>query len=358
MINMNNEKEKKPKYDYSAQTDSYVDALIMKFLPKLVNIIPYGVPANMITICSNTCAFIAFVIAMLSVKNIYTLWFAIPFLLLAYLMGDCLDGAQARRTHTGSQLGEFMDHFLDCFVTGELVIPVLVCYHVRNPWIAFIILTKSYITQASAFWERHKNGHMYFGKFSSSETVLSLATIMTLSYFNVIRNFVEQPLNSFEFINKIFGTSWTAITNLSVAEFFICVFFCFTLISDVMTFVRTRGASLRFWSYCIAVLLVTSIFAIQNPDFYYIQFYVISFMNIDYIASLIISITTKKREPHPDYLFVAFVVISFVLKLNVNIALIIELSYLTVKILTKALCHIIKFRECWYWKNPAPVVES
>lgn len=352
-IIMSNNSLKKEGYNYASQDESLVDSVLCgKILPKVIEHVPFGLPANIITICSNTCVFIAFLIAMLSTKGITKLWFAIPFLIPAYLFGDCLDGMQARRTKTGSPLGEYLDHFLDCFVNAELIIPVLVCYKIVNPWIVFVILCKAYITQAVAFWERYKNGHMYFGKFSSSEVVLSFTVIITIAYFDSVVNGALITLGSFGFIQTIFGSSCQWLQKLTIAEAVVCTFIVFSLISDLFNFIRTRGASIRFWAYCAASILVAALFAIRNPDYHYIPYYIVVLFNIDYIASLIVAITMKKTDPHADYIFVAFVVITFVVKLESPVILIIELAYVLVKIIVRAVWFITKHRRYWVWKNP------
>lgn len=353
-IIMSNNSLKKEGYNYASQDESLVDSVLCgKILPKVINHVPFGLPANIITCCSNTCVFIAFVIAMLAAtKGIRTVWFAIPFLIPAYLFGDCLDGMQARRTKTGSPLGEYLDHFLDCFVNAELIIPVLVCYKIVNPWIVFVILSKAYITQAVAFWERYKNGHMYFGKFSSSEVVLSFTVIITIAYFDSVVNGALITLGSFGFIQNIFGSSCQWLQKLTIAEAVVCTFIVFSLISDLFNFIRTRGASIRFWAYCAASILVATLFAIRNPDYHYIPYYIVVLFNIDYIAALIVAITMKKTDPHADYIFVAFVVITFVLKLESPVILIIELAYVLVKIIVRAVWFITKHRRYWVWKNP------
>lgn len=350
---MSNNSLKKDGYNYASQDESLVDSVLCgKILPKVIEHVPFGLPANIITICSNTCVFIAFLIAMLSTKGITKLWFAIPFLIPAYLIGDSLDGMQARKTKTGSPLGEYLDHFLDCFVNAELIIPVLVCYKIVNPWIVFVILCKAYITQAVAFWERYKNGHMYFGKFSSTEVILSFTVIITIAYFDSVVNGALITLGSFGFIQNIFGSSCQWLQKLTIAEAVVCTFVVFSLISDLFNFIRTRGASIRFWAYCAASILVAILFAIRNPDYHYIPYYIVVLFNIDYIASLIVAITMKKTDPHADYIFVAFVVIAFVLKLESPVILIVELAYVLVKIIVRAVWFITKHRRYWVWKNP------
>ena len=126
----------------------------------------------------------------------------------------------------------------------------------------------------------------------------------------------------------------------------------FSLISDLFNFIRTRGASIRFWAYCAASILVATLFAIRNPDYHYIPYYIVVLFNIDYIAALIVAITMKKQDPHPDYIFIAFAVIMFVLKIESPVVLIVELVYVSLKIISRAAWFIAKHRQFWVWKNP------
>lgn len=346
--------KKSSAYNYSAEDDSILDHLILsRILPPLLEkVIPWGLPANIITIFSNTCVFITFLIAMLSTKGIYTLWFAIPVLIIVYLLGDALDGCQARRTHTGSPLGEYMDHFLDCFVNAELMIPIAVCYKLSNSWIIFGLLFIAYMTQAAAFWERYSLGHMHFAKFSSTETLISLDIILTLGYFTSLMDFLQNKVSSFQWGAFCSTGALSFIGNLSLAELFICVFLVFASISTILNFVRTKGASLKFWLYFLMALGITILSAIENVQYHYLPLYISCLYSVDYIASLIVRIVEKKKDPIPDFLLPLFMLIVFIFKLTSSYVLIGELIYVCVRIVLRAVKFIYSHKQYWYWKNP------
>lgn len=344
----------KSAYDYSAENDSFVDHFIAKFIlpPLLEKVVPWGLPANIITICSNTCVFIAFVIALLSVKNIFTLWFAIPVLIIAYLIGDCLDGGQARKTHTGSPLGEYMDHFLDCFVNAELIIPIIVCYHLTNSWVIFCILFVAYITQAAAFWERYSLGHMHFSKFSSTETVLTFNVIITISYFSNIVDFLQKTVSSFAWGS--FATGKLAfIGNLKLSELILCGFIVCAVFSTVCNFIRTKGASSRFWLFTLLTLSIAIMSAVNNVDYYCLPYFVICLYSIDYISNLITRIVDKKKDPYSDIIIPAFMLIMLVFNNTNAYVFIAETAYLLLRIIIRSIFFIHGHKQYWYWKNPA-----
>lgn len=344
----------KSAYDYSAENDSFLDHILYKkIIPVLLEkVIPWGLPANIITICANSCVTIAFIIAMLSTKNIYTLWFAIPFLILFYLLGDCTDGCQARRTHTGSPLGEYMDHFLDCFVNAELMIPMAVCYKLTNSWVIFILLFMAYLTQAAAFWERYSLGHMHFAKFSSSETVVGLDIVVTLAYFSKIVNFGQNKLSSFAWAS---GLSDCFLGNLTLAELGICFFILGATFSTTLNFIRTKGASVRFWIFAAELLLIAVLSALNNVSYHYLPMYIICLYGIDYIADLITAIVDKKKDPYPDFVLPAVMLIAFILGYSSAYLLIGELVYISVKLFVRTVIFIYRHRNYWFWKNPLPV---
>lgn len=341
----------KSQYDYSAENDSILDHVIYKKIipPLLENVVPWELPANLITICANSCVTIAFIIAMLSTKNIYTLWFAIPFLILFYLLGDCTDGCQARRTNTGSPLGEYMDHFLDCFVNAELMIPMLVCYKISNSWITFALLFMAYLTQAAAFWERYSLGHMHFSKFSSTETVIGLDLIVTVSYFSKLVNLGQNTLSSFSWAS---GLSDCFLGNLTLSEIGVCCLILGATFSTTMNFIRTKGASLRFWTFAITHLLVSVICALRNDSYHFLPLYIVCLYGIDYTADLITAIGDKKKDPLPDLVLPLFMLVTFIMKVSSPYILILELVYISVKILIRTVVFIYTHKQYWYWKNP------
>ena len=79
-------------------------------------VVPFWLTANFITLISTFFIFALLVIVLLS-ENLTTVsnTLAIIFCLHTYIVGDHLDGMQAKHTKTSSPLGEFLDHYLDVF---------------------------------------------------------------------------------------------------------------------------------------------------------------------------------------------------------------------------------------------------
>ena len=345
----------KTNYSYSAKNESFLDGLIIPyFVRPLLKVFPYGIPANIITIFSNTLVFLSFLIAMQATRGSYFLWFLIPVFIVTYVIGDCMDGEQARRTKTGSPLGEFLDHFLDTFVTGVLIISIIAAYDVKNPFITYIILFISYVTQATTFWEKFKKHKMHFGKFSSTETILSLALIITLAFFKPIRDFVSQNLGSFDFVQNSFLSSCNAVVNLTVMELVLVVMSVFAIINIVGTLIRSGGASIRYWMYLVFTAAVTIIMASADVHYYHLPFLTLSLLNIYYISGLLVAIVMKKNDPYPDFVLPVVLTVLFALKVESPVVSIVSLVYIFVSVVIRATIFFVQNKKYWVWKNPKP----
>lgn len=345
----------KTNYSYSAKNESFLDGLLIPYVVRpLLKVFPYSIPANFITIFSNTLVFLSFLIAMQATRGTHYLWFLIPVLVFVYVIGDCADGEQARRTKTGSPLGEFLDHFLDTFVTGVLMISIIASYDIKNPFVAYSVLFISYVTQATTFWEKFKMHKMHFGKFSSTETILSLTLITTLAYFKTIRDAVSQTLGSFGFIQNSFLGSCSAICNLTVMELIMLFMTLFALINIVGTLIRSGGASIRYWMYILFTATATIIFACQNVQYYHIPFITLSLLNINYISSLLVSIVMKKNDSYPDFILPVVMVVLFSLGVQNNAITIASLVYVLLLVVVRAIVFFSKHKQYWLWKNPKP----
>ena len=128
-------------YSYSAEDKSLLTPVLYKyFVFPLVRILPESIPANIITIFSNSFVVLSFVAAYLNyIHDTYRFLWLIPIFCWTYIVGDYSDGVQARRTKTGSPLGEYFDHFLDSFVTGLLTGTLMLCFRVTNPVLLFCV---------------------------------------------------------------------------------------------------------------------------------------------------------------------------------------------------------------------------
>ena len=348
------ESNAKTDYSYSAKNESFIDGIIIPLIVRpLVKVLPYGLTACFITIFSNALVFISFLIAMQAARGSYFLWFLIPILIVIYVIGDCADGEQARRTKTGSPLGEFLDHFLDTFVTGVLLISLIVAYGIKNPFIACFSIFISYLTQASTFWEKYKKHKMHFGKFSSTETILSLTLINTLAGFSKIRELAAIKIGSFGFMQNV-ASSCPVIAELSIIEVMVIVMLFFALINSIITLVRSGSVSFGFWMYILLTGLAAFITALANVQFHQIPYITLSLLNINFISALLVAIVMKKKPPLPDFILPVVMTVLYFLNVRTPLVTVLYLVYIFLCVIVRAAIFFAQNRKYWLWKNPLP----
>jgi len=147
--------------------------------------IPYGIPANFLTLVSIIIMWAVFFhFTIIEEINNTDVLLAVVSLLL-YVLFDHFDGLQAKATKTSSPLGELLDHFSDVF-NGALV--VYLCFRVVQielAWIFYTVLWFNYLAFAVTYVEQSLRNELYFGKIGSLEgIVLVLAVMMSCIHPN------------------------------------------------------------------------------------------------------------------------------------------------------------------------------
>lgn len=343
----------KSKYSYSSTTESFLDAFMgQKIVKPIVNFLPYGLPANIITIISTSLVLFSFLIALQCQNDNYKLWFLIPVFVCIYLIGDCVDGEQARRTKTGSPLGEFLDHFLDTFVSGQLMISLLVVYNVNRPTLIYTVLCIGYITQSIAFWERYQTGHMFFGKFGSTESILTLTLILTLGGFEKIRNFAALKLSEIDFFKTHLSQKLSFIYGFSIIEIVFIILVICAIGNIIWTIFRAKRISIRFFLFMLFMGFVTFEMIHINDMLDCFSLFIIALYAIGYVQSLLYAIVSKKKDPVPDFLFPTALLVLYFMNVQIPNLSKILFVYVSVEVVIKAFIFIYKNRKYWVWKNP------
>ena len=325
------------KYSYSADDQSIVLPLIYPvFVNPLVKALPYGLPANFITLASFACVIIAFCIAVHGyVVGRYDWWWLIPILSFAYLVGDCADGKQARRTGTGSPLGEYFDHFCDSFVTGLLMGIVMISFKVTKPFIITIGFFNLYFAQITSFWERYKRHVMYFGKIGSSEGVLAIGFSAWLMSIPPIHMVAKQPV--------IFGIVW--------GEAVLIIIMIGAMISAVQSLMRAKIISFRLVTHLILSLTLTYTVSFLCADQMIYITMVVMLYNASFLAPLLSAINLEKREGFPDIL-VPLSCLLFAYQPAVPFIQVLQITYLAIRITIQFTIFFRMHRHYWYWINP------
>ena len=329
------------KYSYSASDESLLTPVLYKyFVDPLVKVLPYRLPANFITLISFGFIIAAFGIAVHGYYvERYDYWRLIPLFALIYLIGDCSDGKQARKTGTGSPLGEYFDHFLDCFVTGLLMGILMISFKVTKPAIITIGFFNLYAGQIGSFWERYKRRVMCFGKLGSNEGIISIG--------------LTSWLMSIPSVHKIADT--VLMFNITGGEALIIAIMIGTAVSAIHSIIRAHTISFRLLAHFILSLTVTyaAAYLFGSTNMVYITL-VISFYNVFFLASLLAATNLDSRECQPDIIVPLSFVLFFFIPNYTSLIQHLQIAYLAVRVAIKFISFIKINRQYWYWINPSP----
>lgn len=337
--------DSKKNYSYSAEDQSILDCyVIIPLARKLMSKIPLWLPANIITITSNGLAFLATVIAVTARRTPFPLWILIPFLFFFYIIGDTADGLQARRTKTGSPLGEFCDHFLDTFITAEMLLCVFSAYRIRNLTAVGIYLYLAYLTQMSAFWEKYVTKKLHLGKFGSTESVLVLTTFAAIGYIPPVNEFFTKPLGIvIPFLNGY---------RINLADIVLVVASLVTFTASVMTLIRTKKMSFNFILYIILGLILTITAGFLEKGSFPIAFLTLTFYHVDYSAALLSAIIMKEKDPSPDFLLTIAMCLALFFNIHHPVLYAVFFLYIVVFVTARTALFVHKNNKYWYWINP------
>ncbi len=324
-------------YKYSADDASLMTPFLYRFfISPMLKIVPYQIPANIITLFSNSCVLASFIIAGLGYyRNNFNFYFLIPILCFLYLIGDCFDGVQARRTKTSSPLGEYFDHFLDSFVTGLLTGTLLFALRSTHPVILIFPFQALYLGQIGTFWERLKKGVMSFGLISTSEGVMTIA----ISAFLVSIPFVQRLV----ILNKVFFS-------LSLVDFALLISFFFAGVAGIKAIVATKKISLKLLLHLLLSCFVTTASVYFGLGIL-LTTLLSTFYNAFFISPLLSGVSEKTEEKFPDFVLPLLFVLCFFLKDWHFVILVSQLSYIALRIVVRFSIFLYANRHFWVWKN-------
>lgn len=323
-------------YKYSASDESLMTPFLYRFfISPMLKIVPYQIPANFITLFSNSCVLLAFIIATIgNYNNNFNFYFLIPILCFAYIVGDSFDGVQARRTDTGSPLGEYFDHFLDSFVTGLLTGTLLLATRSKMALILIFPYQALYLGQIGAFWERLKTGVISFAKISTSEGVMTIA--------------ISSFLVSFEFMKPLLEPRLVA--GLSYLDCFLLISFFFAGVAGVKAFFVAKTFSLKLCLHIVLSFVVNGLCVYFAFSILQITI-IITLYNAFFISPLLSSVSTGKKEGWADIIIPISFVAYYYLPQYSLIVYALQVSYLAVRIVIRFAIFFYINRHNWIWCN-------
>jgi phosphatidylglycerophosphate synthase len=326
-------------YKYQCDDRSILLLPFKKWLvsPVFRRLIPWGLPANIITIISNMFLYCALYLAVSRVEGENWYFPVIGLLIYLYNLGDHLDGMQAKHTSTGSQLGEFCDHFLDGFNDGILLIIILSLFHVANIYFAAGMFTFFYIAHASVMFEEFKTKWLVFEKYSSLEGIFLIIGLIVFSGLPQFYNLLT---------SQVFG-------DLRVIE----IFLIFSIPGSVSTFARVgkriKGFSLKFCLFILLLIITAAsgVFLFNNYQLYAVMtLYAGSYVGLVMRGHLV-----DGKERYPDIIVPAGLIISLLLMKTGTFQydlFTFVIAYLVAYVLLLVISTVVPLRKYWVWVNP------
>ena len=325
-----------PEYQYRVQDSSFITPVFKQWLvAPLFRLMPWGIPANIITIFSNLLMYIALYLALAEWPGHTLRFILIPLLVFGYAIGDHMDGMQAKRTGTSSALGELCDHYLDIFNNGILLYIVCLSFHITHPVLIAFFLTAGYLPHAVMFYEQFTTKWLYFEKIGSLESLLILIMCIMLSAIEPIYRLALTPL----------------IGGFTVAEVLFILSSSGAFITLLRVVRRAHITDVRFYMFCALLLTVAcTATSFLSPT---AIFYVITAYSGLYIGNLQRGHLADGKKRFPNFVVPLFMIAAFVFEpLRQPVYMWALYTYLA--------CHTLWIggnafrilRGFWVWKNP------
>lgn len=320
-------------YQYRCNDYSLMTPLFKRWIiSPLIQFIPWGIPANIITIISNLFIYLGLYLSMFPQAGKFNA-LVIAGCLIVYLIGDHLDGMQAKRTSTGSALGEFCDHYLDAFNNGIIVFIMLTVFNIDQPLATVCVLLISYLAHMSVFYEQFKTGWLTFERIGSLEGVLLSALLISLT--------VSDPFYA--------AMNYRVAGLISVAEAIITASTFGAFLTFIQTARRTPDILRGYWIFgvLLTVVGVCGVIVLSNFEL----FVILTLYASLYIGWIMYAHLIDGRERMSDWITPAFLLICALSDLSDYVFLTTAL-YLIARIVHLIQQTFSSLSKFWVWQNP------
>ena len=321
------------------------ESILLPFLKKYVfenlhKLIPYGLPANYITLISSIIMWITF-IYFLNIDNVDTksIFLAISSIIV-YVILDHIDGLQAKASRTSSPLGEILDHFSDVFNAAIVLFLTFSCLLLEFGALFLIVIWFNFIAFAATYMEQREKRILYFGKIGSLEGIILVLLVL------------------FSCINKTGLSFWhnsdfPLLPNYLILISVVLLGNFFTALNCV---IRIRSCPIDFINFFVSgTILSTFCYLFSIP--WYLAFLVITGYSADYILKCMQAYFFETNGKHPDsachILIIGLVLLKFI-EWEFTPVTLIFWTYgllLTCKIIIQGIILIQEFRNYWIWWN-------
>ena len=285
------------KYKYNCIDKSILLPYFKKYYVSLFfKVVPFWLTANFITLISTFFIFALLVIVLLVEFKNCIKHFNNYFLFTHLIVGDHLDGMQAKHTKTSSPLGEFLDHYLDVF-NGAIILYVFVIYLESIPPLVFYFFVYvNSIAFAVTLYEELERNELYFGVLGTLEGVILLIIFFITWLIPSTKTF---------WVSELFA----GYQNYWIVVFLFGIGYLITVV-DVLKRVGYVSKSL-FLFMLIELILCFLLFKLKTD--YLFGWILITLYGGEYILKIMESYLVGTRKKYPDHFSTIIVILFYLL---------------------------------------------
>ena len=325
-------------YQYRCTDESILLPFLKKYVFSVLHrYIPYGVPANYLTLVSIIVIWSCF-LYLIGVDtpddtDIIIVFFAITI----YVIFDHFDGLQAKKTGTGSPLGEILDHYSDVFNGSIILYLFFRILQIELGWIFYLVIWANLVAFTVTYLEQSIRKELYFGKMGSLEGILLilfiLGSLMTShgKYFWLKNKLFDIPLHFLLVIGLILGVIFTVTGSIRRLQHIPKSFIHYFI----------TGASLCFVCFFYQIN-------------WYISFLVINVYSAEFILKSMKFHLLHADIPKPDlivYMLFLFLIFQHIFEYEIQIVFIVYGLSVTTKIVWEIYQIFYELRSFWIWWN-------
>ncbi len=331
-------------YSYNCVDKSILLPYFKKYYVSLYfKLIPQKLTANFITLLSTgLIVFLFFFVNWRPEASSEIMAIVFALCLNGYIVGDHLDGMQAKQTNTSSSLGEFLDHYMDVY-NGAIVFYIITIFFAPIPDLVFYgLLVLNCTAFAVTMVEELERKELYFGVLGTLEGVVLLIFFFIL--------WLIPPIKEFWLSEIIAGYKayWIVIIILGLG-------YALTIV-DVLR--RIKYSPRQFTVYSLLALILAYLLYSAGIDHLW-GWLILALYSGEYIAKVMESYLLSKKHRHPDILISVLIIvlsICFFSKListeSFQWILWSMTAYLSVKVIYLFAWIVYQQRQFWYWINP------
>jgi ethanolaminephosphotransferase len=312
------------------------DSFRARWVPLFDWWLPGWLPANLVTIGASACMWAVFgleVAAGAVPPSLLAVAFVVLFQL--YVVYDHADGMHAKRTHTSSPLGEYLDHGLDTLNGAIAVLAVFALVGDGNRLLVFSMLWCWQAAYAATMVDEKERGELYL------ETIGSLEGVLLFSAFFL--SWLVPPVRAWWLAPLVGGVPAFALA-VAVGGA--------TTLSTVARSVRRMGRlPARFAVFLASSLLIALLLAFGAQPFW-IAVAVVVLYSSDYTARVIGSHLLRRSHPLPDLVAPVVVAVASVAPWRPASWAGLLATYLALRAGAGALGVLLPMRSLWRWSNP------